>query len=62
MIRVIMDSGREYEFEMDLLDFHKRITNDMGIVRNAFIKITDGTVINPNHISCVEMADPMDLD
>jgi uncharacterized protein YlzI (FlbEa/FlbD family) len=51
--KLIMDSGKEYVIEKHPEDVVKRLTNQMGVVINAFIQIND-LIINPSHISSIE--------
>ncbi|MDX5476482.1 MAG: hypothetical protein LPK00_13185 [Bacillaceae bacterium] len=59
IIKVIMDSGIEYELEdIESVDnFQSKLKNDIGIVKNTFVYLdNDETiVINPSHISSIEV-------
>lgn len=52
-INVIMDSGKEFVVAMHVDDFMKEIHNQVGILKNTFMKY-DNVYFNPSHISSIE--------
>lgn len=54
MIKITMDSGKEYEIDNAMERFISIIQNEIGVVKNGFVAIGNRTVINPSHISSIE--------
>lgn len=54
-IKVTMDSGKEYFIAMHIEDFLRQMKNQMGIVFNGFVQVSEGLVINPSHVASVEV-------
>lgn len=55
MIKIIMDSGKEYTLKRtNYTKFKSMICNGLGIMFNFLVEIED-IIINPSHISSVEI-------
>ncbi|MBP1935018.1 hypothetical protein [Ammoniphilus resinae] len=54
-IKVTMDSGKDYIVVMHIEDFVRMMKNQMGVVVNGFVKVSEGLVINPSHVASVEV-------
>jgi hypothetical protein len=59
MIKIIMDSSKEYEIKLcldealEILCFYNSMLNK-EVLKNDLVRIAENVLINPNHISSIE--------
>lgn len=54
-MKIIMDSGKEYVFEGEMWQLQKKVVNGIGVLCNCLLDLGNGIIINPSHISSLEV-------